>query len=203
MPKKVDHDARRLVVTEAVIRIASTRGLAAASLREVAAEAGVTLKVVQYYFHTKEQLLHETLSVLGARLAARIQQRAEATGRKPGPLEAVYLTLTAILPTDPEGQQILRAYHAFANLIWSEPDFVVQTLHYAASMEAFLATRIRQAQETGEAPTTLDPVDTASAIIALTNGLSSSILVGQRDSETACRILTTHLDAVFSQQGTG
>jgi AcrR family transcriptional regulator len=198
VPKKVDHDARRLAVTESVIRIASTRGLAAASLREVAAEAGVTLKVVQYYFHSKEQLLHETLSVLGARLAARIQQRAGAADRRPGPLGAVYVTLTSILPTDPESEQILRAYEAFADLIWSEPEFARQTLHYAESMEAFLAARIREAQEAGDAPTKLDPADTASAIIAMTNGLGSSVLVGQRDADTARRILTTHLDAVFA-----
>ena len=112
---------------------------------------------------------------------------------------AVYLTLTAILPTDEESARILRAYNAFANLTWSEPEFVKQSLHYIASMEAYLATRIQQAQETRDAPAMLDPGDTAAAIIALTNGLASGVLVGQRDGDSARRILTTHLDNLFNR----
>lgn len=51
-PKRVDHEQRRRQIGEALLRVASTRGLQSATMREVAAEAGVSLRLVQYYFHS-------------------------------------------------------------------------------------------------------------------------------------------------------
>ena len=57
MPKRVDHEERRRQIADALLRTAATRGLHATGMREVAAEAGVSLRLVQYYFGTKEELL--------------------------------------------------------------------------------------------------------------------------------------------------
>jgi AcrR family transcriptional regulator len=46
VPKRVDHDERRRQLTDALLRIAGTRGLRAVTMREVAAEAGVSLRLV-------------------------------------------------------------------------------------------------------------------------------------------------------------
>ncbi|MEU5726650.1 TetR/AcrR family transcriptional regulator [Micromonospora sp. NPDC047738] len=62
------------------MRIASARGLQSASMREVAAEAGVSLRLVQYYFHTKEELLLTALAYLGERLATRVERHIRALG---------------------------------------------------------------------------------------------------------------------------
>ncbi|MBW8766715.1 MAG: TetR family transcriptional regulator, partial [Geodermatophilales bacterium] len=80
MPKRVDHDERRRQLTEAMLRIASTRGLQAVSMREVAAEAAVSLRVVQYYFTDKQTLLNSGLTELAARLDRRVKARAAAAG---------------------------------------------------------------------------------------------------------------------------
>ncbi|MEA3055126.1 MAG: hypothetical protein QOD30_558, partial [Actinomycetota bacterium] len=48
MPRKVDHRVRRREITDAVIRITLTGGLHTATFREVAAEAGVSVRLVQY-----------------------------------------------------------------------------------------------------------------------------------------------------------
>ncbi len=57
MPKWVDHGERRRHIAEAVWRIAASRGLEAVSLREVAAEAGVSMGRVQHYFKTKDRMI--------------------------------------------------------------------------------------------------------------------------------------------------
>jgi AcrR family transcriptional regulator len=49
VPRRVDHEQRRRQITDALLRIAGTRGLQAVTMREVAAEAGVSLRLVQYY----------------------------------------------------------------------------------------------------------------------------------------------------------
>src|SRR3954468_6510376 len=99
MPKHVDHEQRRRQLAEAVVRIACSRGLQAVSMREVAAEAGVSLRLVQYYFHTKEELLAGTLRHLGEQLAARVQRRVMAGAASPTPASVLYGTLAAIVPT--------------------------------------------------------------------------------------------------------
>ena len=48
MPKRVDHEERRQQIAEALLRTAAARGLHATGMREVGAEAGVSLRVVQY-----------------------------------------------------------------------------------------------------------------------------------------------------------
>ncbi|MFC7758972.1 TetR/AcrR family transcriptional regulator [Catellatospora bangladeshensis] len=121
MPKRVDHDLRRRQIGEALLRIASTRGLQAASMREVATEAGVSLRLVQYYFHTKQELLLGALAYLGEQLSARVEAHIRALGMPPTPRSLVYGTLTAILPTDAESRRLTRTYAAYYALVLAEP----------------------------------------------------------------------------------
>lgn len=80
MPKRVDHAQRRTEIAEALIRVAGRRGLAAAGMRDVAAEADVSLRLVQYYFETKEKLLFFGLQLLAERFAERVAARVAAAG---------------------------------------------------------------------------------------------------------------------------
>ena len=80
MPKQVDHDQRRVEIIEALFRIAAREGLAAASIRAVAAEAGVPAPQVQYYFGTKARLLTAAVQQLGARIVERGLSRMTASG---------------------------------------------------------------------------------------------------------------------------
>ena len=74
----MDHDVRKRQITDAVVRITVKGGLASATFREVAAEAGVSVRLVQYYFGTKDQLLLETQRHVAERSVARIRRlRAE------------------------------------------------------------------------------------------------------------------------------
>ncbi|MGV7636496.1 TetR family transcriptional regulator, partial [Mycobacterium kansasii] len=53
MPRSVDHEERRAQLADALARVAARDGLHAVSMRSVAAEAGVSLRLVQYYFTSK------------------------------------------------------------------------------------------------------------------------------------------------------
>ena len=89
VPKRVDHEERRRQIADALLRTAAARGLHATGMREVAAEAGVSLRLVQYYFGTKEELLLAGMQHLAVRFAdhalTRIRQVKE-TGREQGRL---------------------------------------------------------------------------------------------------------------------
>ena len=63
----------------------ATRGLHAATMRTVAAEAGVSVSTVQHYFPTKERLLFAGLEHLAALTTARAAAQAVAPA---APVEA-------------------------------------------------------------------------------------------------------------------
>ena len=79
MPKRVDHAQRRAHIADALVRVAASEGLHAVTMRGVAAEAGMSLNLVQYYFDSKAKLMHAALERLerqsherwSARLATR------------------------------------------------------------------------------------------------------------------------------------
>ncbi|WP_432899450.1 TetR/AcrR family transcriptional regulator [Micromonospora matsumotoense] len=197
MPKRVDHDQRRRHIAGALLRIAEQRGLQHASMREVAAAAEVSVRLVQYYFHTKDELLLASLGYLAEELGARVARRIAALGSPPTPRDVVSGTLTAILPTDPESVRLTRTYAAFYSLVLAEPDLTRHGAPHPDLLERLLAHQLRAAQQAGDAHAELDPGLTAAGLLALTNGLGSSVLGGQRDAEAALRILTYHLDRLF------
>ncbi|BCB76728.1 TetR/AcrR family transcriptional regulator [Phytohabitans flavus] len=202
MPKRVDHEVRRRQIGEALLRIASARGLQSATMREVAAEAGVSLRLVQYYFHTKEELLLTALAYLGERLSARVENRIRAHGPV-SPRSVVYGTLTAILPIDAESLELTRAYTGYYTLALTDSDLASRHgATYPDKVERLIATQLRTAQEAGQIEPTIDPQATAAGLLALTNGLGSSVLGGQRDGQAALAVLTYHLDRLFGHEAT-
>ena len=199
MPVRVDHEQRRRQIAEALLRIAATRGLQAASMREVAAEAGVSLRLVQYYFHTKDELLIGSLPYLAERLAARVRTRLQALGQPPTARQVVEGTLSAVLPADEESRQIRRTYDAFYALVLAEPGLAEK---YEArdpdALERLLAGQVCRAQESGEVAADHDAGQVAAGLLALTNGLGASVVGGQRSSEAAAAVLTYHLERLFA-----
>jgi AcrR family transcriptional regulator len=194
----VDHEERRRQIAEAVVRIAGSRGLHAASMREVAAEAGVSLRLVQYYFHSKEELLKGVLKHLGGLITQRVTRSIAALGEPVTPRAFLYGALTALIPTDEESRRIVLAYTAHYTLTLTEPHLAPDGLTYANALRDLVADQIRQAQQAGEISAREDPRTAAAIVLALVTGLQSSVLAGQDDGPTAVALLTTHLDGLFS-----
>lgn len=195
MTAKVDHEERRRQIAEALLRIADTEGLQSASMRAVATEAGVSLRLVQYYFTTKEGLLLDAFARLGAQLQARMERWI---GEARTPREVVTAVLSCILPTDPESRRITRTYTAYYTLVLGDPQAMER--HGARQpelLEGFLTKQLRAAQEAGEIDPGRDTAVTAAGLLAMVNGLGSSVLGGQRGGEEALAILTYHLDELF------
>ncbi|MFB7476279.1 TetR/AcrR family transcriptional regulator [Kitasatospora sp. NPDC056184] len=199
MTARTDHEERRREIAEALLRIADTQGLQSASMRVVAAEAGVSLRLVQYYFTTKQGLLLDALTRLTAQLQARMERWiAEAAGSPPTPRGIVTAILSCVLPTDPESRRITRTFAAYYTLVLSDPEVLEK--HGARQpevLEGFLAKQLRAAQQAGQIDPGKDPEVAAAGLLAMVNGLGSSVLGGQRTGEAALAILARHLDELF------
>lgn len=73
MPRVVDVEQRRSELTDATARVIARSGIAGATMREIADEAGWTTGAITHYFAGKHELL---LATFEASLAARRSQRA-------------------------------------------------------------------------------------------------------------------------------
>jgi TetR/AcrR family transcriptional repressor of bet genes len=121
VPKKVDHEERRLEITAALWRIASTRGLDGVSLRDVAAEAGISLGRLQHYFHSKDEMLvfalRQVNQLADQRIRERIEKAATNLAEEPSPRFVLRECLAGMLPLDEHsriGQLVAAAYFARA-----------------------------------------------------------------------------------------
>ncbi|MFI0466598.1 TetR/AcrR family transcriptional regulator [Saccharopolyspora sp. 5N102] len=192
MPKRVDHDERRRQIAEAVWRIAAGRGLAAASLREVAAEAGISMRLVQYYFETKERMLLFAQELAGERFAEQIVQRIRAAGGRDQPRAVVRGHLLGMLPLDAESRAMAMVSHAFFNAALVDEQLAAASNWYPPIFENAVAEQIRLVR-----PET-DAAHDAAVLTLVVRGLIGSVLIGERTPEQAVALVDRQLDLVFA-----
>ncbi|MEU2745420.1 TetR/AcrR family transcriptional regulator [Streptomyces collinus] len=198
MPKRVDHAERRTEIAEALVRVAGRRGLHAVGMREVAAEAGVSLRLVQYYFQTKEKLLLFGLELLAERFGERVSARVRAAGDAPGPRAMVEALLMAALPTDDESRTFHHLYTSYAVLAVNDPALAAQPfIKNPDAAEDTLTELLRQAQEAALLEPGVDARLEAAGLLAMSAGLGTGVLVGQRSPESAATVLSHHLNRTF------
>jgi AcrR family transcriptional regulator len=201
VPKRVDHEQRRRQIADALLRTAAARGLHATGMREVAAEAGVSLRLVQYYFGTKEELLLAAMQQLavqfGDRAMARIRQSRQGDGPA-SPREVIAAILTEGLPVDDERRTFTVLYTAYFALSLTEPALAIAPLiKNSGAVIDVVAAQLRAAQAAGDTPSDLDPDLEALSLLALSAGLGTSVLGGQSSPEQAQAVIDYHLHRLF------
>ncbi|GAU70340.1 putative TetR family transcriptional regulator [Streptomyces sp. NBRC 110611] len=202
MPKRVNHAERRTEIAEALVRVAGRRGLHAAGMREVAAEAGVSLRLVQYYFETKEKLLLFGLQHLTERFGQRVAARVQAAGDTPGPRATIEALLMAALPTDEESRTFHHLYTSYTVLAVNDPTLAAQPfLKNPDAAEGAVTELLRQAEEAELTRPGMDAQLEAAGLLAMSAGLGTSVLAGQRSPESATAVLRHHLDRIFRGDG--
>ncbi|MFE3541919.1 TetR/AcrR family transcriptional regulator [Nocardia sp. NPDC059177] len=177
MPKQVDHSSRRAAISDAVMRVLARDGLEAVSVRHVAAEADVSAGQVQHYFPTKDAMMEYAAGTIAERIATRITAA--------GPDPDLHQLLTALLPTDADSAADARSligYLAFATV--------------RPQIAATMATNGRGFRDhvAGLLPAHPDPHTAANTLLALLDGLSLHVTVGQIPAETARTLLLSAID---------
>lgn len=109
MSKIVDVEQRRLELARATANVIARRGVAGASMREVASEAGWTTGTLAHYFTNKRELLAFTLET-------SLEQRRAQRGRldDADTSDAIRSLLAVALPSDDEGRLHWTVTVAFA-----------------------------------------------------------------------------------------
>ncbi|GAA0911562.1 TetR/AcrR family transcriptional regulator [Nonomuraea longicatena] len=167
-------------------------------MREVAAEAGVSLRLVQYYFHTKEELLSGVLGHLGERIGRRVQDAVAALTEPVAPAAYLRAMLGALIPHDEDGRQVMLAYTAHFTLTLSQPHLAPEGLAQAEALRGSVAGRFQQARDSGHLAAAGDPETLAATALALVTGLQLSVLANQHPAAHATSLLNAHLDHLFA-----
>lgn len=195
MPKVVDHEQRRQEIAGAVWRLASTSGLESVSLRQVAAEAGVSMRLVQYYFDTKDRMLVYALRHLNEVLERRVRSRL--TG-EPTAREIIRTALAELVPADEHGRMVSLVFIAFFVRALNDPALSEAFRGDGANeLAAYFASLIRESQAAGTSPAGLDPEREAATLLAVANGMGPDVLVGTATAEEVLATLDYNLDRVF------
>ncbi|WP_030465285.1 TetR/AcrR family transcriptional regulator [Lentzea aerocolonigenes] len=197
MPKRVDHDERRREITEALFRIAATQGLQAVTLRAVAAEAGISMFQVQYYFPTKEQMLRyawQRIAELSAERSGRDIAEAMRTGDERAVIRAC---LFAVLPTDERSRMLCAVQIAYFAVDVTRGGQAPDQQAMLPHLVRLLTDQLDQGRQRGRVPAHLDAGLEADALATMTAGLLSAILVDAYDMKQATRIIDYRLGHLF------
>ncbi|MEV6560878.1 TetR/AcrR family transcriptional regulator [Nocardia sp. NPDC051756] len=200
MPRTPDHAARRAQIADALVQVASREGLHAVTMRSVAAAANVSLRLVQYYFQNKEQLLIGALQHLEQQSHHRWAQRLTELPA-PSPRAIVEAFLFEALPTDEPSRVFHLLGTSYAILAMTDPRLAEQPFISGVDrLEERLAGALAHADAEGELAPGIDVAIEATRLVTVTNGLGTSVMVGQRTEEQAIAVLHYHLDQVFNTQ---
>ncbi|MFE3055821.1 TetR/AcrR family transcriptional regulator [Nocardia sp. NPDC059239] len=143
-------------LADAVFAIAGSRGLDAASIREIAAAAEVSIGAVQHHFTTKDELYAFAFEQLTARVRARmsaIDPQAPLTDR-------LITALSQLLPLDDEREHEARVMVSFAAR--------AATNETLADIQHRTLAEIRRELETQLAASNIPAPSTRSAILLAT-----------------------------------
>lgn len=200
MPRTVDHDQRRSMILEAFMAVAAREGLHAVSLRAVAAEAGISLRLVQYYFDTKAGLMQSGLTHLEDMSNECLRARLQSSGQSPtarGTLEALF---AVALPTDVESRQFHLLWTSYAMLAMTDPE--ISDLTFVDSpnrLQERIASVLEKGKAEGEFHHALNLKAEVSILVALIHGFGTAVLVGQQTTETAFSSFAHHLDRLAAK----
>lgn len=198
---KVDQDERRAQIAEGLVRVVARDGMQAVTMRSVAAEAGVSLRLVQYYFTSKAQLLAGVLRHLerqsNDRWTARIAQLPPPASAR----DFVEAFLDEALPTDEQSRTFHLAGTSYAVLAMTDPDLAGEPVVAGLTqLKQQLTDALDRAQADGELAPDRDPATEATHLVALNHGLGTMIMVGQHTVAEAKAVSHAHLDRLFTSQ---
>lgn len=203
MPRRVDHDERRRQITDACRRVVARDGLEAATFQAVAGEAGVSVRLVQYYFGHKHGLLVATHRAVIEGSAGRFAGGLPAGGGEPPPRAVLRAVLAALLPLDDARRAdavVLAAFHAAA--LTNEAIEPAELRGAPRALVDLVAAEVLRARggEPGDRDERAARTD-AELVLASAAGLTQGMLAGHLTGDVALAVVDRLLDHVVGMPG--
>ncbi|MEF7441979.1 TetR family transcriptional regulator C-terminal domain-containing protein [Paenibacillus lautus] len=198
MPKVVDHEQKRKLIAESAWNIIKEKGIEHASIRAVAAAAGLSPGALRHYFSTQDELLLFIVDYYLTRGVARAEERLEIS---PIPMKAAREILLLLLPLDTEKRTATGVWWVFAIrsltslALQAKKDELTDGLHYLtkAVLEILAEAKLL--------PSSVDIQLETLRLAAIVEGLTILALLRPElyTPETVEQIVSRHLQELCSQ----
>lgn len=198
MPVQVDHEARRAQIITGLLAVAAKDGLHQVTMRSAAQAAGVSLRLVQYYFGSKAQLLHAALQHLEQQSTQRWNDRMNTLPPDVGHRAVLEAYFDEALPIDDTSRAFHVVFSAYTALAMTDEALARQPfVDGPRRIQRQVADILTRAREDGQIAEDADPDAEAARLVAFEHGLGAGILIGQHTTATARRLVKYHLDELF------
>ena len=198
MARKTRTPEARTRVVEAAWRVLSAEGVSGATMRRIAAEAGVTTGFVTHYFEDKQTLLAEVLRHNNQRATARL---LAAIGERRG-LVALEGAIEAMLPLDADRRREWQVGVACWGPTAPGEQAAEELRTGWRGLQQLLAGLLQQAVDDGELPDTVDVTFEAGRLVAMLAGVGmlAGIESPERIRRDAKRMLAEQLAGLERRQ---
>ncbi len=181
MPKIVDHEVRRDDIARAAFRVIRKKGVAKATIRDIARESGSSVGAVVHYITSKDHIfLHaaEHSSLV-------IRDRMERAARDHSGLEALRHVLYEGLAANDEMLGHWKVWFGFWHL--SENSELIRAATHDRYNESYrrYGKLIKAAQKAGEIRADIKIADATAALICQMDGIGVHVLISGRPPSRA------------------
>jgi TetR/AcrR family transcriptional repressor of bet genes len=172
-------------------------GWDAISLRKVAAEAGVSVGLVQHYFSSKDEMLRFAVEMVAEDTIQRVRHRIAELPQPPAPRLLVEAALTEMIPRTSRREAEAEAAKVWIRRVDLSPESRAALSQGAPDLKAGLTTQLLLARSAEPTYTQTDAERDADALVALLDGLIFNIVAGVHTADSATAVLKGQLDYLF------
>nr|WP_125654789.1 TetR family transcriptional regulator C-terminal domain-containing protein [Paenibacillus baekrokdamisoli] len=168
MPKIVDHKKQREKLAEATWRVIRRDGLERASVRNIAAEAGLSVGSMRHYFSTHSELLAFSMKLVSNKVNAQFQSFVSTGNLQEDILQLLY----ELLPLDKERSAEMEVWIAFTAKALVDPALQSLSLQVSNEMRAGISWMIDSLIQYEPGCSHLDAKIETERLLALIDGLA-------------------------------
>jgi AcrR family transcriptional regulator len=193
MPKVIDHDQRRNDIIDVTWNLIVKGGFDAATMREIASEAGFANGALKHYFPGKDEIMQGTWDRALAGMAEHVDQAVGATRG----IAALRAVVVATAPLDDEAVTAGRVLLAFWERAVSNDELHRVYRAHLTSWRNGLATYIAQGREDGDITTSVGDDRLVDEIVLMNVGATIMRVIAPDLSTGA--LLEAHIEGFFDR----
>jgi TetR/AcrR family transcriptional regulator, transcriptional repressor of bet genes len=190
-------ELRRRQILDAVVDVTVTGGLAAATFRTIAEQAGVSVRLVQYYFGDKNRLLADTLTHVQHDIAELVATGTSALGDEPTARQVLTTICEAFLPIDDRRRRAMLVFLAFGTAALTDEALQgAEALRRGRGLADVLAEQLRRERSDAHVG------DDALLLVMEIVGLGNAILAGDVTVAHGRQLMERALDRSLTEATT-
>jgi AcrR family transcriptional regulator len=168
MPKKVNHDKRKIKIAEATWDVIVDEGLENATVRKIANAAGLSVGALRHYFSTQSELLLYSMELV----SERVKQRIKTKKYDGSPIHTFTKFICELLPVDEERRIEMEVWFVFSAKTLVDPKLNALSQKVYNEMHEMLSLIILTLDSSGLTKENLDVETEVDRLHALVDGLA-------------------------------